>query len=394
MSQRSSWGSNTAAGKGRRRLRYWADLHDGRGYARHSMTIRGTRRDGAAALRDLWARHASDCFVPTIGQAYEWWYLPDQDRMLGIYLDKRQPGKKGELVKPGTYKQNLSTWRVHVAPRWKDTSAGDVRYSDVQEWLDGMTEQTAQRSLSMLRSILRFCLLNECIDKNVAEYGYRMPTKAARRGDGVWSLDDLLNRVWPSVHGRLCEPAFILSAFDSCRTGEALAPLLDEIEEMRIDGMTFASVPILRQVSNNGEVSDEGDLKNRWSPRPTAVPEPWSLRILQLRDEGIERGDAWLSDNGLGEPIGQKVLRDDFDRALEEAGIERQQFRALRRSWRTWIATMGISYEILEKMMGHVGEGTTGRHYLKIDRELIARELARAFSSQRIKIDWDILGRK
>ena len=50
---RSTWGANEDAGNGRRRLRYWADLHDGKGYVRHSMTIVGSRRDGDEALARL-----------------------------------------------------------------------------------------------------------------------------------------------------------------------------------------------------------------------------------------------------------------------------------------------------------------------------------------------------
>lgn len=69
-------------------------------------------------------------------------------------------------------------------------------------------------------------------------------------------------------------------------------------------------------------------------------------------------------------------MRRDFRSALTAAGVEPKQFRALRRSWRSWIAGMGISSEILEKMMGHVGDGTTGRHYLRLTEDLIKKEVA------------------
>ena len=50
---------------------------------------------------------------------------------------------------------------------------------------------------------------------------------------------------------------------------------------------------------------------------------------------------------------------------------------------------MGISPEILEKMMGHVGDGTTGRHYLRPDEGLIAAEVARAFGERPVTLGWD-----
>lgn len=395
MAQRASWGSNAPARrKGYRVLRYWADTGDGRGYMRHTMTVKGGKRAGDSVLRDLWSRYKDCARSVTVREAYERWFLPDMQRKLDSYLANPRPGRRGELVKPGTFDQTLSTWRKHVEPRWGDVPVADVGYADIQDWINGKTAQPAIRSLSLLRGILRFALMADEVDRNVATFDYVMPTASTIRGSDIWTLDELVNEVWPAVHGRICEPAFILSAFDSCRTGEALAPRLDEITECRVDGMMLACVPLLRQVSNRGKISVEGDLKNEWSPRSTVLPEPWSARVLQLRDRALARGETWLSDNGLGEPIGQVVMRRDFRNALTSAGVEPKQFRALRRSWRSWIAGMGISSEILEKMMGHVGDGTTGRHYLRLTEDLIKKEIARAFTERPIKIAWDILGDK
>ena len=68
---RSTWGANEDAGNGRRRLRYWADLHDGRGYVRRSMTIVGTRRDGDEMLARLRVEHSQDRPTPTVGEVYD-----------------------------------------------------------------------------------------------------------------------------------------------------------------------------------------------------------------------------------------------------------------------------------------------------------------------------------
>ena len=56
--ERNSWGCNEPAGRGKRRLRFWADMRDGKGYRRFSKTIRGTQRDGDDELRRLWQEHA------------------------------------------------------------------------------------------------------------------------------------------------------------------------------------------------------------------------------------------------------------------------------------------------------------------------------------------------
>lgn len=391
--QRDAWGSIEEIERGRKyRVRWWGDSHDGAGYRRQSRVIRGTRREAEEFRALMHVRHGEDAPCPTVGEAWELWYRPDCDRALAVWERERKPGKRGESMKPQSHKQIMSTWRAHVEPRWADVPVSGVRYSDVQDWLLTMSESAAKKSLSLLRAILRLCMLNERIEKNVAEYEYRIPSKTSRREDGIWTLEELDEMLWPAVWGHVCEPMFLLASFGSCRMGECLAPMLEDIEAIEAPEMTLAAVPIKRQVYCSGGVSDEEDLKNRWSTRTVVIPEPWSLRVLQLRDEGLERGETWLSDDRLGEPISQKVARDDFYRVLGAAGIPTMQPRALRRSWRSWTAVTGISHEVLEKMMGHVGEGTTGRHYLRLDAELISAEICRAMGGKKIGISWDFLG--
>ena len=391
--QRDAWGSIEEVERGRKyHVRWWGDSHDGTGYRRQSRVIRGTRRDAEEFRALMHVRHGEDAPCPTIGEAWELWYKPDCDRALAVWERERKPGKRGESMKPQTYAQVMSTWRAHVGPRWADVPASGVRHVDVQEWLYTKTEQIAKRCLTMLRGILRFCVMNEVLESNVANFDYRIPSKARRYDNGVWSLEELNERLWPAVWGGVCEPLFLLSAFGSCRTGECLAPRLDEIEEMETPEMTLAAVPILRQVYDGGALSDDEDLKNQWSPRVAVITEPWSLRLIQLRDEGLARGETWLTDDGLGGTLKPRRVRDDFYRALDAAGIPRRQMRALRRSWRSWMAVTGVSQEVMEKMMGHVGEGTTGRHYLKVNADLISKELQRAMGGNKIEVGWDFLG--
>lgn len=379
---RSSWGSNKPARrKGYRTLRYWADEHDGRGYMRHTITIQGSKRDGDRKLAELRLLHSEDKAVPTIGQAWESWILPEYNAMHQSYLENPRPSKRGsrESVKTSTYNQVMSTWKVHVCPRWGDAYADAVKYSDVQEWLDGLTEQIGKRALSQLSLILDKCLINDCIDKNVASYKYRMPTKAKKHDDGgIWSLDEIHSAILPAVKGHPCEAAVILSAIAGCRTGEAIAPLLSEVHPIEASGMTFACAEVPRQVDNDGRISSVNDLKNIWSPRSVVVPPPWSMRLLEIRDDLEIRGLQWLSDKGTCEPMGQKAVRQDFSKCIKKAGVEPRQFRALRRSWRTWISSKGINEKILEKMMGHSDGTTTGRYYLKADANIIVEEMARA----------------
>ena len=349
---------------------------------RHTKTIKGTKRDGDAELARLRMKHDDDTPCPTIQQAWDTWVLPDYKVMHAAYLEDPKPSKRGsrESIKTSSLSQVMSTWRRHVQPRWGSTIASGIRYSDVQEWLDSKTEQVAKRCLQQLSLILQYCLVNDCITKNVCspDYKYRMPTKAKRYDHGKLTLEELDGIVAPAVKGHACESAVLLSAFAGCRPGEALGPTLDEVEEIEYDGMKWAAITLARQVGDDGDVSEEGDLKNKWSERVAIVPPPWSERVLEIRSERESRGLEWMSDNGLCEPIRQRAMRVDYYRCMEAAGLPKLQFRALRRSWRTWISSKGISREIMEKLMGHSDGTTTGRFYLEVDARTIIEEMARA----------------
>lgn len=394
---RSPFGSNEPARRpGYRRLRYWADEHDGRGYARHSRTIRGTKRDGWDELARIRLSHGRDAPCPTVGQAWETWVVPEMDRRLEAYLADPVGTPPGERVKPSTYRGRMSIWRNHVGPRWARVPLSDVRALDVQAWLDGMEvgHGTVRLAFYMLRDILSKGVKYDVLPRNVLldTSDWDLPSAPSRRAD-VWTLDELVYGLWPQMWGSPVEGAFILAAFGSCRPGESLAPTVDEVRLVEREGMSIALVPIVRQVDDRGVPTMDGDMKNGWSPRTIAIPEPWSLRLDELCGDR-EMRPVWLTDR-CGEPWRRGALADELRAAEVRAGLPHKEPRALRRSWRSWMATeTDIPEEVLEKMMGHVGHGVTGRHYLAMTEESLLSTVFRAFSERPISVDWDKLGHK
>lgn len=394
---RSPFGSNEPARRpGYRRLRYWADEHDGRGYTRHSRTIKGTKREGWDELARIRIAHGRDAPCPTVGQAWEMWVLPELDRKLAAYLADPTGVAPGDRMKPQTHRGKLSVWRNHVAPRWSDVPLSDVRALDAQEWLDGLDAgyKTVRNSFSMLRLILSRGVKYEAIERNVLADtdDWDLPSATSGPAD-IWTLDELIYGLWPQLWGGPAEGAFILAAFGSCRPGESLGPRVDEVRLVERGGMAVALVPIVRQVGDDGVPTTDGDLKNGWSPRTIAVPEPWSLRLDELCDDREAR-PVWLTDR-FGEPWPRPRLADALAAAERAAGLPHKEPRALRRSWRSWMATEAdIPEEVLEKMMGHVGRGVTGRHYLAMNDDALVSIVSRAFSARPILVDWDKLGHR
>lgn len=365
---RSTWGSNDDAGAGRRRLRYWADLHDGKGYARHSKTIVGTKTDGDEELARLRVSHSRDRPVPTVGQAYEMWWLPDA-------TERRE---SGEMAK-STYDNYLSRWRKHVGPRWSDVPVTDVRAVDLQEWLLTKTATMGSMSLLLMRQVLDLCVRYEVAEKNIARLEYRMPRKIEREHSrDVYTLREMVAAL-EAVRGTAAYLPAVMCGLASCRVGEALGPRVDlgEVRPMDVNGMTVAVVDVIRSVDRNGHPGSDHELKNPQSERPVIVPAPWSADVLAA-------SGPWLADRGDGRPVSQIVANREWSRALREAGIEPVPFRNLRSSWRTFMRwELGIDEDKLEAMMGHTGRNVGEIHYDRPREEVFAQTVADAWMRYR-----------
>ena len=359
---RSSWGSNRPARrKGYRVLRYWADTHDGTGYRRHCETVRGTKRDGDRRLAELRVAHADDRPVPTLAQVYERRWLADaEDRVV-----------EGSMTRT-CLKQQQSAWNVHVSPAFGSMPVSDIRPADVQDWLLAMSASTAKASLTLLQQVITMAVKFDECETRALGVKYRMPRSGGKRDSGVWTLGELLE-MWRLLQGFPVLAPFVLAGFGSCRVGEALAVLGDEVRPHEVDGAVYAIVPIVREMDNRTRFPVDR-LKNEQSRREVVVPPPMSSALLGRT--------GWLSDRGTGDPTTQQQLRVIWQRECARVGCAHHPFKNLRNSWRTWMATSGVPSEIVEKMMGHVGTTVTDVHYLKPTGEQFAAEMHRAVTGR------------
>ncbi len=367
---RSSFGCVQRVDRDRYRLRWW-ELVGGE-YKRRSETVRGTRREAERRMAEIRAGlDETACgprrSAPTVGECWERWARPAMLRQV-------EEGR----VAASTQRMRESSWRVAVGPRWAGVKVTDVRALDVQRWLDGMTEKPAVRALALLRAVLDQAVLYEAVGDNVARRAYSMPRAHADATDGAYTLAEL-DRVARAAEGMPCEAAMLLMMFGSARAGEALGVRAGEVREMESRGVRMAAAPVSRQMGNDGRVT--GKLKTPQSARPLIVPEPWGLRLLELAEGALSRGEEWLCDTGEGLPMKQAAMRREWARAVAAAGVEPKQPRAARRSWETYMRwEMGVSPDRVEAMMGHALPGVTGAHYDKPTASVFADTVGAAFS--------------
>lgn len=366
--RRSTWGTNApAARKGHRRLRYWADEHDGRGYARHTKTIRGTRRDGDEELARLRMEHAADAPVPTLESAWETWARPD-------YARRVASGK----ASPNTLAAYDSGWKNHVAPAFGALPVTDIRPLDVQRWLSSMSRGSANLARAVLTVTLDKCVIYDVVQANVARVAYETPMDGETRSTDVYDLATL-RRALDVVRGTPAYVPAVLMGVASCRVGEALGALRSDVSEMEVDGVRVAVVDIHQQATGDGRVMDR--TKTRDSARPVVVAGPWAADVLAVaQDPGL----PYLCDRGDGTPARAAHVRHEWSRALAAAGMDPILLRNLRASWRTicrWEFHVPADY--VERMMGHAGRNVGEVHYDRPRAEAFAAVAVRTWGGIR-----------
>ncbi|NJE80696.1 hypothetical protein E0L17_05065 [Olsenella sp. SW781] len=191
---------------GRRRLRFYADLHDGRGYTRHSKTIVGTKTDGDEELARLRVQHSQDAPVPTVGEMWERFELPHL----------RDGVRDGNVAKR-TLINYESKWRNYVGPRFADVPCTDVRPIDIQDWLLEMSAASGKICRAVLKVTLDYAVMYDVMQANPADRKFRYGENTSRER-GTYSPDELL-RVWDVVRGSVCEAPFLISAYGGARVG-------------------------------------------------------------------------------------------------------------------------------------------------------------------------------
>lgn len=343
------------------RLRWHEDAPEGR--VRRSETVYGTRREAELRMAEI---HASVGKVyggaPTVAQCYERWWLPDARARL----------EDGSLAK-SSWITFTGHWKNHVEPKWGKVPVDKIRKDKVVEWLQEMSAGTANVSRTVARQVLDFPVRYDVIQSNPFDVRARMPTKSNAHSKDVYDLDGLL-RVARAFEGSPIEAAVLLSAFGSCRVGEALAVEASDVSRIEALGVRFAGANICKQVSRS-DASVVGRLKNKWSHRTVLLPESVGDRLIEIASRG-----GWLCDDGTGRPVNGYAADRMWTKGVKEAGFPKIPLRNLRNSWRTAMSyEVGVDHDTVERLMGHSVDGTSGKYYDRPVAQQLAESFARAY---------------
>lgn len=361
--RRRTWGSITTVNRGKHVLRWVENTPEGR--KRRSLTFYGTYKEADAELARIRVRVGDDAPVPTIGQAYDMWWLPWMRRRVA-------DGKAAQSTADGY----MRSWSKICAPKWSHVPVDSVRPAEVQRWLDGLTSGDARTAMPLLRKVADFAVKYEVCESNKFRVDYEMPARKARtRAKDVYDLARA-DAMFTAVRSARIEAAFILACYGSCRTGESLGVKTSDVELTESHGVSVALVSVSRTMGESGTEPVER-LKNAQSVRTVCIPGAYGERLAEIAEERRAIGSEWLADRGDGLPMNKSALNHEWRRDA----ADRIPFANLRNSWRTFAqAEWGMDYDLLEVLMGHVLPGVTGRYYLRMSPAQLADQVGAAYA--------------
>lgn len=364
--RRRSWGSVTEVSSGRKYILRWMEnTPDGR--RRRSKTFYGTYREACRQLSIKEVDHGEEGRVPTLGEAYDAWYLPWLERQV-------EEGRK----KRATADRYVSTWENLLRREWGRVPIDKVRPARFQQWLLEQNKGNANICMVVLRKIGDIAVRNDAVPYNVFRREYDLPiAKTRTKSTEVYDLATARS-VLTALDGTLAKAPFIISCFGGARVGESCGVRCSEVELREFGGVEFAIVRIARRMGKTGSLPyPDGDLKTPQSDRWTLIPEPYCRDLMEEVGRRREMGSEWVADRGDGLPLNENSYMYWFRAAVGDRAIPLSN---LRSSWRTFAQfEWGIPQDTLEVLMGHVLPGVSGRHYIRPSVDDLMRSFAKHY---------------
>ncbi|MER5410737.1 tyrosine-type recombinase/integrase [Streptomyces sp. NPDC002769] len=267
----------------------------------------------------------------------------------------------------------------HIIPNLGKGKLRDLEADDLDEWLEVEAEVLATQSLKMVHSILRRAISHaqrrgKAI-RNVAEL-VEVPDGRPGRPSKSLSLEQG-EAVLRAKEGTWIHAYVVLSLLVGVQPEEA-RPLTWAHVHLAGSGKVKPHVDVWRSVRRHG------DTKTRKSRRSLAMPRQAAqvMKAHKARQEAgcREAGGEWTDERLVfptetGELRSALNVRRSFRTLLKEARFEDPQQwtpRELRTSFVSLLSDHGIPIEVIARLVGHNGSGTTERVYRKQLRPVIS----------------------
>ncbi|MFE4872472.1 tyrosine recombinase XerC [Streptomyces sp. NPDC056682] len=284
----------------------------------------------------------------------------------------------------GREASSVDTYRIlsdnHIIPALGAAKLRELEADDLDDWLEEKAKVLATQSLKMVHSILRRSITHAQrrgkAVRNVAEW-VEVPDGREGRPSKSLTLHQA-SAVLRSKEGTWIHAYVVLSLLVGVRTEEA-RPLTWTHVHVQADAGRQPHVDVWRSVRRHG------DTKTRKSRRSLAMPEQAARVMVAHRGrqqaEFKAAGKKWSEDvlvfpSDTDERRTALNVRRNFRVLLKEAGLEEPEAwttRELRTSFVSLLSDHGIPIEVIARVVGHSGSGTTEKVYRKQIRPVITQ---------------------
>jgi integrase len=302
-------------------------------------------------------------------------------------------GKAGE----STRKRNHDLCKAHVIPKLGERKLKELEASEVDLWLEGLSELLATSTLHKVHSCLNRSVKRDMkrglVERNVVTL-CEVPTGRIGRPSKSLTLDQARDVLMLTDEDQL-HCYIVTSLLTGARTEEVRAL---RWRHVHLDGDPKTLPPTPPHLEVWRSVRSGGDTKTKKSRRTLALPGlvVSTLREHRSRQESalVAGGRAWDEDalvfaTAEGTEMDAANVRRDFRRALrlvatdqkrrQEAGGQRTPPlnpsdwtpRELRHSFVSLLSDSGLSIEDISRLVGHKGTHVTELIYRKQLRPVI-----------------------
>jgi integrase len=285
---------------------------------------------------------------------------------------------------PSTVTTNRILADQHVIPLIGAQKLKRLSADEVEEWLDGLTEKLATRSLQGVHSILKRAIRQaQARDKVIRNVAELVTTPKGKEGRPSKALTlDQATAVLDEARASRLHAYVVLSLMTGIRTEEARAVRWDHVvaevngqwrpvTKVGLDHDKFA-IYVWRSVRAGGDTKTEKSRRTLELPQEAVD----ALRAHRKRQstERLAVGELWQDHNLVfcsptGTALDAANVRRAFRLITKKAEIgEDWTPRELRHSFVSIMSDSGVSIETIADLCGHAGTAVTEevyRHQLK-----------------------------
>lgn len=278
----------------------------------------------------------------------------DQPRAIGVFEEDEK--FDAEALDASTASSYLSMLKVHIRPRWGESSLSDVRPAMVQEWLRGLTgaPKTKGHIKALMHRLFEKAMLWELLPvaRNPMDLVHVKGISKRSRTPIILDPDQCL-----ALIGSLPDPYRTMVLVAICtglRVSEILALRWSRIHSDRLTMMVKVKAVDGRIGRVKTEYSED---ELPLDPDFAAVLEDWKTKCRPTAGDWVF--PSHVTDRCFhASPIQQDYIRP----AAEKLGVKGVGWHTFRHTYRAWLDAVGAPIGVQQKLMRHAHGSTTASY--------------------------------